>query len=137
MSPKKVHGDALVVGAGSFGTAIAHMLASQRKNIFLWTRSEDQAKEINQQHRNAKFYPVHRLSKRISATTDLGSAVREVPVVIMAIPSNAFRDVARQVGNDWQGDQILLHVTKGIEPKTYKRMSEILREETCAIKIGP
>ena len=54
----------------------------------------------------------------------------------MAVPSRCFRDVARAVGDSIQGDQILVHTTKGLEIETFKTMSAILREETCTLKTG-
>jgi glycerol-3-phosphate dehydrogenase (NAD(P)+) len=144
MSPKKTRkkrisleeADALVVGAGSFGTAIAHMLGENGKRVLVWTRSGEQAKEINEKRENVSFHPGHKLSTGIQAVTDLDQAISRVPILIIAVPVKAFREVARKVGNSVAGDQIILHVAKGIELKTYKRMSEILREETCVLKIG-
>jgi glycerol-3-phosphate dehydrogenase (NAD(P)+) len=54
----------------------------------------------------------------------------------VVVPSKAFRDTAQAIGEFVEGDQILVHATKGIEIGTFKRMSEILREETCALKVG-
>lgn len=134
MSTRKY--DLLIVGAGSFGTALAHILGQNNHKILMWLREEAQVNEINKQHTNEAFHPGIKLSKNIKATTDLSEGVKSAPIILMALPTKAFREVARAVGDDIHGDQILLHVAKGIERETYKRMSEILREETCALKIG-
>jgi glycerol-3-phosphate dehydrogenase (NAD(P)+) len=76
------------------------------------------------------------LNRELRATTDLAGSIPKTPIVLVAVPSKYFREVAREIGDSLHGDQILVHATKGIEIDTFKRMSEILREETCALKIG-
>ncbi|MCE9626226.1 MAG: NAD(P)-binding domain-containing protein, partial [Deltaproteobacteria bacterium] len=125
--------DALVVGGGSFGTALAALLVKNRRKVKLWVRREEQAQEINRHHTNKSYFPDLKLPASLEATVDLAGTMEGTPVVLVAVPSKGFRDVARQVGDTLTGDQVLLHSTKGIEPGTFKRMSEILREETCAL----
>lgn len=128
--------DAVVVGGGSFGTTLAALLAENKKRVKIWTRRSEQAKEINKAHANSRYLPGFKLPASLKATADMESAVRAAPVVIMAIPSKSFREVANKVGEFIRGDQVLVHATKGLEVETYKRMSEILREETCSLKVG-
>jgi glycerol-3-phosphate dehydrogenase (NAD(P)+) len=68
--------------------------------------------------------------------TELREALSEAALVLIAIPSQAFRSVCRQLGDVLSPDQFVLHATKGLEEKTHRRMTEILREETCAREIG-
>ena len=135
---RKGHGsvDIVVLGGGSFGTALASLLADIGRRVRLWVRREEQAKEINQEHRNSRFFPDVELPRSLQATADLEEAVRAAPVLLVVVPSRSFREVASRMGPFVQGDQIVVHATKGIEVDTFKRMSEILREETCALKIG-
>jgi len=128
--------DALVIGGGSFGTALATLLIKNRRKVKLWVRREEQAQEINRHHTNKSYFPESKLPPRLEATTDLAGAMEGTPLILVAVPSKGFREVASQVGDTLTGDQVLIHSTKGIEPATFKRMSEILREETCALKIG-
>lgn len=128
--------DILVLGGGSFGTALAGLLADLGKNPMMWVRREEQAREINREHTNSRYFPGLELPVGLRATTDLEGAIQGVPVVLVVVPSRSFRDVASGVGKFIKGDQVLIHATKGLEPGTYKRMSVILREETCALKIG-
>jgi glycerol-3-phosphate dehydrogenase (NAD(P)+) len=127
--------DVAVVGGGSFGTTLASLLAEQGKQVRLWVRRNDQAREINREHTNRRYLPDFKLPSKLRATNDLEAAV-SAPVVIVVVPSKAFREVASQVGNHIRGDQVLVHATKGLERGTFKRMSEILREETCSLKTG-
>lgn len=128
--------DVLVVGGGTFGTALASLLADNNRRVKIWVRRKEQAEEINTEHQNSRYLPGFDLPESLEAINDMDQAIRSTPVVLMAIPSKSFRAVARQVGQYIEGDQILIHATKGIEIETFKRMSEILREETCALKIG-
>jgi glycerol-3-phosphate dehydrogenase (NAD(P)+) len=128
--------DVLVVGGGSFGTALAHVLAANGRRARLWVRRPEIAAEVNERHTNTAYAPGAALAPALTATAELAPSVREAAVVLVAVPSRAFREVAAALGEHLEGDQILVHGTKGIELGTGKRMSEILREETCCLKIG-
>ena len=128
--------DVLVVGGGSFGTSLASILASLGRKVHMWVRRQDQADELNNSHTNERYLPGIALPKSLVGVTDLVESVKKAPVVLMVVPSQSFRRVARQVGEHIEGDQILFHATKGFEISTFKRMSQILKEETCCLKIG-
>ena len=128
--------EVVVVGGGSFGTALAVILGGLGRSVRMWVRREDQADEINREHSNGRYLPGRKLPERVRATTDMKEAIRGVPVVLLVVPSKSFRSVAREVGEHLQGDQLLVHGTKGIEVETFRRMSQVLREETCALKVG-
>lgn len=135
MSPTAEY-EAVIVGGGSFGTALASLLTDLGRRVLLWVRRKEQAEEINREHRNARYLPDFDLPGGVRATTDLAGAVKSAPVVLVVVPSKAFREVASKVGDHVRGDQILIHATKGLEIDTFKRMSQVLREETCSLKIG-
>ena len=128
--------DILVVGGGAFGTTLAHSLAAIDRRVLLWVRREEQAHAINDSHENPGHLPGVKLAKGLEATTDLAEGVRRSPVILVVVPSRWFRKTAREIGDHLAGDQILVHATKGIELGSFKRMSEVLKEETCALKVG-
>ncbi len=128
--------DILVVGGGTFGTSLASILAGRQRKVRLWTRRAEQAEEINREHTNHRYLPGIKLPVKLIATNDLKASLQRTQIVLMVIPSKSFRQVAREIGDSLQGDQIVVHATKGIEIETFKRMSQVLREETCALKIG-
>jgi len=128
--------DVVVLGGGSFGTALAVILGDLGRRVRLWVRRDDQAQEINRDRTNGRYLRDRKVPESVFATADMREAVQDVPVVLMAIPSKSFRQVARDVGEFLQGDQLVVHATKGIELDSFKRMSQILREETCALKVG-
>lgn len=134
--PPRKRSDVTIIGGGSFGTMLAMLLAERGRHPLVWVRRQEHAEEINDEHRNVRYSGDIELPRNVAATTDLEKAIDRVPVVIMAIPSRSFREVARRVGDHIRGDQVLVHGTKGLERETHRRMSEILREETCALKTG-
>lgn len=125
-----------VLGGGSWGTMLAHLSAVAGRKVTLWVRDPVQCAEVNDQRGNARYLPGVKLADGLSASTDLERAVRGAAVVTYAIPSGAFRDVARRTGDFVTGDQVLLSATKGLEPKSFSRMSDVLLAETCARKVG-
>lgn len=125
-----------VLGAGNWGTTVAHLIGSNGFPVRLWTRSEDLRDEINEQRRNSRYLDGMELSSNITATSDLEGAVRDVELVFIVIPSQAFREVCTAIGPVACPTQLAVHATKGIELETHKRMTEILLEETCLRQIG-
>mgnify|MGYP001161917713 CR=1 FL=1 len=124
-----VHNKVAVLVAGSWGTALARVLADNGCQVALWTRNEAQAEEINVRRTNEKYLPGSTLPDGISATTDLKAALAGTKAVLFVAPSAAMRDVARQVAPDLPQDALVIHATKGFELETLKRMSTVLSEE--------
>ncbi|MCC6624792.1 MAG: NAD(P)-dependent glycerol-3-phosphate dehydrogenase [Deltaproteobacteria bacterium] len=130
--PKK----AVVLGGGSWGTALAHIMALAGAKVLLWMRNEDRVAEVNAAHTNSRYLRDKKIHEDVGATSDLARAAEFAETIIVAIPSANFREVAYELGDHVSGDQILLSATKGFEAEHLTRMSDILREETCCRKIG-
>lgn len=120
---------AAVLVAGSWGTALASVLADKDIDVSLWTRNVIQRDEINQHHSNEHYLPGVQLSPRIRATNDMGEAVQDVKAVVIVAPSSAVRDVARQLRPYWHEDMLVVHATKGFETESLKRISTVISEE--------
>lgn len=120
---------AAVLVAGSWGTALASVLADKDMEVALWTRNETQKEEINTKHRNERFLPGVDLSPRLAANTDLEAAVRGAKAVVMVAPSSAVREVARALKPFWHEDMLVVHATKGFEIESMKRISTVIAEE--------
>jgi glycerol-3-phosphate dehydrogenase (NAD(P)+) len=129
-------GHVAVLGAGSWGTTIAHVVASTGRPCVLWSRDADVARGINESHKNPRYFPDRPLAPSLRATSSIEEAAKGAPLIVVAVASSGFREVTRKLGDFVTGDQVLLSATKGLEPRTHKRMSEILKEETCAKKVG-
>lgn len=125
-----------IIGGGSFGSALADMIGTKKNGVVQWFRTQASADAFNQSHVNEKYLPGHTLSENIIATHDLKTVASQCSLLIISVPSIYFRTVAHELGNFVDGSQMLVSTTKGIEADSFKLMSEILREETCCLKLG-
>lgn len=115
-----------VFGAGSWGTALAIVLAENGHQTLLWTHREDQATEINQNHTNKKYLPETILPTELAATSDLAEAIEHSSLFVIAVPTKAIREVCSNMMKTLNKKALFIHVSKGIEPDTLLRISEIL-----------
>lgn len=122
----------VVLGAGSWGTALSIVLAEKGHNCLLWSHRSDQANEINDKHSNDKYLPGTILPAKLTATSSLEEAAKHGKIIVMAVPTKGIREVCRNVSKWLQEPVLFVHVSKGIEPDTQKRISEVIREEIPA-----
>lgn len=127
---------AAVIGEGTMATALAHVIASENRPCVLCTSDPRVAQEINERHRHPLFFAGATLAPHLVATTDLGAAVRAASLVIVAVPSSTFAAVARSIGNVSTAKQVLISATKGLDPETNARMSELLQKHTSSEAVG-
>ncbi len=118
-----------VVGAGSWGTAFASIPAEIGVPTRLWARRQELADAISSQHENPEYLPGIPLPEALSATHDPEECVAGATIVVMAIPSHAFRASFREVLPFLGSDVPVVSLVKGIEQDSLKRMSEVLQEE--------
>jgi glycerol-3-phosphate dehydrogenase (NAD(P)+) len=121
-----------VVGAGSWGTALATVLAENHTFVSLWSRREELAREINETHENKRYLPGITLSEGIIVDSSLEHVVQDKTLVLLVVPSHAMRDTVRRLAPYLHKDAILVHATKGLEIDSLKRMSEVIKEEVPA-----
>ncbi|MCA9681089.1 MAG: NAD(P)-dependent glycerol-3-phosphate dehydrogenase [Myxococcales bacterium] len=125
-----------VLGAGNWGTTIAHLIGQNGHPVQLWARSQEMCDEINDSHANSRYLSGLSLSPNIRATSDLEAAVVEAELILIVIPSQAFRHICGQIGPLVRPAQLAVHATKGLELSSHRRMTEIMLEETCLRQIG-
>lgn len=118
-----------VLGAGSWGTALASVLLQNQYKVTLWARRPEIAEEINQQHTNCHYLPQVQLDPELHATTELPELIRQSEVVLFVVPSHAMRQMVREVAPYLQPNTLLLLAAKGFEPGSLKRISEVVCEE--------
>lgn len=125
-----------VLGGGSFGTALASIAADNGARVRQWLRDPHLAAQINREHRNGRYLPDYAMNPAVTASTKMAEVLEGAELVLVAIPSQAFRGVVRQA-RPWLNDkQILVSTTKGIQEEGFKLMSQILEEETGFAHIG-
>lgn len=117
-----------VLGAGSWGTALAIVLAENGHNTLLWTHRADQAAEINEAHTNKKYLPNTILPENLVATSSLEEAARHAKTIVVAVPTKAIREVCGNLNELMREQALFVHVSKGIEPDSLLRISELMRE---------
>ena len=117
-----------VLGAGSWGTALAIVLAENGHDTLLWTNRQDQAEEINDKHTNKQYLPDTVLPSSLRATTSLEEAARHGGTVVVAVPTKAIREVCGNLSGVLTEKKLFVHVSKGIEPDSLLRISELMRE---------
>lgn len=117
-----------VFGAGSWGTALSYVLAQNNHDLLLWTHRQEQADEINQ-HTNKRYLKDTQLPENLKATSDLSEAVEHGDIYVLAVPTKAIREVCQDIKKSLNRKILFVHVSKGIEPDSLKRISEMIREE--------
>ncbi|MEY4275645.1 MAG: hypothetical protein RIS26_108 [Actinomycetota bacterium] len=121
-----------VMGAGSWGTTFAKVLADAGNHVVIWARREDVVEEINTQHRNGDYLPGIRLPKSLVATDNAAEAMADAEQVYLAVPSQSLRNNLENWGSAIPDNAILVSLMKGVEKETGLRMSEVIAEVTGA-----
>lgn len=112
-----------VIGAGSWGTAVAVHLASIGHHVMLWGRNAQQIKTMQQTHCNHHYLPDVLLPKTLTSTNDLNACIQSADEIIIAVPSHAFSDILHQLPKPKHG---LSWLTKGLDPKSNQILSELV-----------
>ena len=125
-----------VLGAGSWGTALAMVLSENGHHVNIWGNMPERIEEINQKHTNEHYLPGVKLSESIVGHTDLKEALKEVGFILLVVPTSAIRSVTKQINVllDDKQKPIIIHASKGLEQVSHKRISVIIDEEMAAEK---
>lgn len=117
---------ATVLGAGSWGTALAKVLADQGIDLRLWAHDPAVATAIQSERVNKRYLPQAPLPSSLRATADLGDALAGTELVVVVVPSHALRDVMTKAKPHFNKDMVFCSATKGIENGTLMLMSDVL-----------
>lgn len=130
--------EAAVIGAGSWGTALAIQLARAGHAVTLWARDPAHVREMSETRENKRYLPGVHLPAPLSPTADLEQAMHAgARLVVCAVPSHAVRETMSMTAAHAGPETVLVSATKGLEEGTSKRMSEVLAEATpCAGRIA-
>lgn len=130
-----------MIGAGSWGTAVAILLANKGYDIKLWVRDSELVDAIKNTRENAAYLPEAKLPGRIDASADIEYCCSGSEIIIIATPSHAMRDMCMKMSPLVKKEQVIVSLTKGIENVTLLRMSEIIKEmmpdNEVAVVSGP
>ncbi|MBE7031280.1 MAG: NAD(P)H-dependent glycerol-3-phosphate dehydrogenase [Ruminococcaceae bacterium] len=130
-----------VVGSGSWGTAIAHLLSAEReRDVVLWSYKKEESEALMRDRENKEFLPGVMLNDRVSFTWDI-SCVADKELVVLVSPSHTIRTIARSMKPYVKVGTVVVILSKGIEVDTCKTLSEIVAEEIpqcrVAVMSGP
>jgi len=118
-----------VLGAGSFGTSLANVLADKGYGVSLHARRKELVQEINERHTSSHYLPGVTLLPNIRATDDLEQAVSGASHILIVTPSSAFRETVRKLSPHLQPGTLVAHATKGFDLDTKQRMTEVMEDE--------
>jgi len=127
--PRSGAGHAAVLGAGSWGTALALHLARSGRPTILWARSERAAAALAAARENADYLPGHRLPEVLEVTGDLREALRGAGIVLFVVPAQSSRPIYRSAARHLEPSADLVIASKGIEQDSLLRLSEVLAQE--------
>ena len=116
-----------VIGAGSWGTTVASLVAKNADTI-LWARRSDIAKDVEANHANSAYLPGFNLSPTLRATDDLAEAVSQADVLVVGVPSHGFRQTLEEAASHLRPWVPIVSLTKGFEVGTQMRMTEVVNE---------
>jgi glycerol-3-phosphate dehydrogenase (NAD(P)+) len=119
-----------VLGAGSWGTTLALVLDENKHNVTCWSFDQRDIEHIHKTHQNEKFLPGISLPETIHFTSDLTESVRDAGAIIVVVPTHAVRSVISEIKDSITDSTIWITASKGIENKTFLRMSELIAEIT-------
>lgn len=117
-----------VVGAGSWGTAVAGIVATNADEVALWARDPGLAQRIEDSHENGTYLPGIALPSNVHATADLPAAIEAADVVVMGVPSHGYRAVLEQAAEGVPEGVPVVSLSKGVEQGTLRRMTEVVAE---------
>ena len=120
-----------VIGAGSWGTALALVLAEAGHEVMLWARTPEVARAINEEHRNPRYLSDYRLPSAIRATAEYATACDGTEAVVIVTPSAALRSVAADLRKLVASATPIVICSKGVEEKT-----GLLPIDTFAAELG-
>ncbi|SHJ57149.1 NAD(P)H-dependent glycerol-3-phosphate dehydrogenase [Tepidibacter formicigenes] len=130
-----------VLGAGSWGSALAILLSKKGYDVSLWMRNKDQYESMIKTKENVKYLPGVILPNNINLTLDIKEAVENSKIVVLAVASQGVRKVLKSAKEFINSDQIIVNVAKGFEKGTNLRISQVVKEElpynNYAILSGP
>jgi glycerol-3-phosphate dehydrogenase (NAD(P)+) len=117
-----------VIGAGSWGTTLANLLAQKDLDVHLWVREDEVFQQITNERINKVFLPHVKLNPKLTVVKSFEEALFEKELVLLAVPSHVFRQVLEGIQPYLTSDMKIMAATKGIETETLMMMSEVAED---------
>lgn len=114
------------LGGGSFGTALAKSMTVIGHDVLLFVRDQESVRQINEDHINEKYLKGIDLPENLRATNNLEEALSGREIIVLAVPSSSIRDITEKIKPYLRGDEMIVSIAKGIDPKTLRPLSETI-----------
>ena len=115
-----------MIGSGSWGTALAQVLADNKEEVIIYGIEKSEIDDINLNHENSKYFEGVELNPNLKATDDI-TVVKDADIVLLAVPTFAIEGICLQIDPYLKNNIIVVNVSKGFHPETSERMSEVIR----------
>lgn len=125
-----------VIGSGGWGTAVSVLLASKKYDVWLWSWQQEESTRLQRDRENKEFLPGVKLPDNITCSADMGACVSGAELVVIATPSHAVRNTARQLSSYLSSGQLILNISKGLETDTLLRLSQVISSEIPQTRIA-
>lgn len=116
----------VVIGSGSWGTALAQVLADNKEEVIIYGIEKSEIDDINLNHENSKYFEGVELNPNLKATDDI-TVVKDADIALLAVPTFAIEGICLQIDPYLKNNIIVVNVSKGFHPETSERMSEVIR----------
>ena len=117
-----------ILGGGSWGTALAILLANKDYNVEMWIRDENQLKAMEDTRVNEKYLPEAKLPENLKLNNDLQAAILDSDVILLATPTHGVRETLNKAVKHIKAEQIIVNIAKGVENESLLRISQIVKE---------
>ncbi len=117
-----------IIGAGSWGTALATVVSGKGHDVFMWTRSDEQRGSMRKHKENVKYLPEIKFDDNITICETIEESISGADAVLFSVPTQAFRKTFESALPFLDNDKVIINVAKGIEQNTLKRLSEVAYE---------
>ncbi len=122
-----------IIGAGSWGIALAYLLSNNGHNVIVWSRREETVQKLRAYHGNEDKLPGVILDSSVKFTSDMEEAVKGKDIIVLVVPSSHMRETVKKMApfieNSEEHQQIIVNCTKGIEESTLMVMSDVILDE--------
>lgn len=129
-----------VIGAGSWGTVLANLLANNGENVEIYARDKEVVKTINQQNYNFKYFPDIKLNTNLTAVNNLKKSLKETELVVISVPTQALSGLLEDLQKFLTTNTIIVSTAKGIEENSFQTNSQMIKEagfENVVVLSGP
>ena len=125
-----------VIGAGSWGTALAILLARKQQQVVLWGRDSARMAEMQESRKNRKYLPGHSFPDSLIATSELKYALNQADCVLTVVPSHGLRQVYRELKPYLTEGIPVVSAVKGIETSSLRTMTQVMQEESAGMRLS-